>query len=511
MMWTFSSGRRGGGVFVPYLLPGSPAGVWSLRKIVSGYAGKCINVVRSSDSTNTDIGFTATNQIDIAAFQAFGGNSTLFCSKWYDQSGNGMDVSSTQTPPQLLLINGTPYLAFSSQGSGSRLVAASVGTLGLTGDQTISMVTQIDSDISSLPIDCTDTTDGWAFFFNGIGSGTIAPGPNPGQITYWTNPANLPETTFNAINSTPFRMITTKSSGVATIYCNGVSKATASIANNAGSSTPFAIGGAGNFCMDGLIGEVILYNSALSAPNITALDASQASNFPDTGFSTSYNGVASVQFGINEQLSLGNVMEFERTNSWTAWAAIQLYSRSQVASIIYTNVPASGDNSFPGHEIWSDQNGLIRVRIISNIGTNNYLGVIGTTNIVDGKKHMIAYSYDGSSTAAGVKVYIDGVLETTTVEGNSLTSSIIGTGQSFLIGQQQGTVFGLMGTMAHFQMDNVVRSSSYISTIHGGVLPPKDGNTVARLEFTAGSGTTVSDTSGSGFNGTLTSSSMWVT
>ena len=78
----------------PYLLDvytGAQA-AYSLRKLRSNYTGNCIQVRRSSDNATQNIGFV-TNLVDTAAISAFvGPTASGFVTRWYDQSGNGVDL-----------------------------------------------------------------------------------------------------------------------------------------------------------------------------------------------------------------------------------------------------------------------------------------------------------------------------------------------------------------------------------------------------------------------------------
>ena len=118
-----------------------------------------------------------------------------------------------------------------------------------------------------------------------------------------------------------------------------------------------------------MIGEVYVYGSALADADRLAINTSPSAAFANTGFSTPYSGASCVEFGFNEAIVCGDVLAYERTASWTAFAAVQVYAKvSQVGSVFYTNVPNSGTGGpFPGHEMWVDNNGHIRIRIISNI------------------------------------------------------------------------------------------------------------------------------------------------
>jgi hypothetical protein len=65
---------------------------YSLRKLRTAYTGNAIRVRRSSDNTETDIGFVS-NQLDTAAISTFCGAGNGFVTTWYDQSGNNNNAS----------------------------------------------------------------------------------------------------------------------------------------------------------------------------------------------------------------------------------------------------------------------------------------------------------------------------------------------------------------------------------------------------------------------------------
>ena len=497
------------------LFPGSPVGIFSVRKVGTGYAGPCLKVRRTSDSVQQDIGFNpATGFIDMSAAAAFAGSALLYVTKWYDQSGGGLDVAqaSPGAEPLLVSINGRPYLSFQG-GVGSILASAAVGAFALTADHTIGAVTQLNSDLGQVPIGCTDGGAGWAFFYNGVASG---PGPQPGKNVFWT-PGGAVTGTFDMFGKMPTRMVTTRASTALKIYANGTLGGSGTITTVTASTEVLKIGSYAHFGLnyEGLIGEVFVYASALTDPVRLGIDANQALAFPDTTFATPYNGAACVQFGLNEQISFGNILNYERTQPWTAWGAIQMYGVSPPAiagGIVFSNVTAPSDPAFPGYEMWVDKQGFMRVRVINNAATFNMIGMIGAVFLADGKKHMLCATYDGSSLAAGIKLYVDGVQDTGAFsEGSFLTASIIKAGQAMYVGTQQNEgAFNFTGTIGHVQLDNVVRSAAYIAPVKNGVIPPKDANTVWRLLLNEGTGVTVNDTSGGGRNGTLTSGNMWV-
>jgi len=265
-----------------------------------------------------------------------------------------------------------------------------------------------------------------------------------------------------------------------------------------------------------MLSEVYLYSSALSSTVLGQIDTDESVYFSDVGFTTPYaTGCGILQYGINDTLTFGNVLQYDQGQPWTAYGAIQLFGQNNNAEVLFTN--ATNDNRAVCYEFWVDAQGILRVRLIHSYVAAQYLGVFGTWSggsIIDGKKHLIVATYDGTNpaTLASIKMYVDGVAVPITLELNGLGSlSIVDPGQIFTVGTQLPGGPNLRGPLSFFQLEKVARSAAYISNYHDGVLPPNDSvNTVMRLLFTEGSGTSVHDTSTSAFIGTLSTAGMWV-
>lgn len=92
-----------GGGGASYLLDtyGGAAAAYSLRKLSSTYSGNAIRVRRSSDNTETNIGFDGSGNLDESALTSFVGAGDGFVTTWYDQSGNvnhSTQTSATNQP-----------------------------------------------------------------------------------------------------------------------------------------------------------------------------------------------------------------------------------------------------------------------------------------------------------------------------------------------------------------------------------------------------------------------------
>jgi PKD repeat protein len=90
----------------PYLLDiyGNAAAAYSVRKLRSAYAGNCLRVRRSSDNTETDIGFS-NNFLNTSALTTFVGAGNGFVTKWYDQTGSNRDAIQTSAFNQPRIVN----------------------------------------------------------------------------------------------------------------------------------------------------------------------------------------------------------------------------------------------------------------------------------------------------------------------------------------------------------------------------------------------------------------------
>lgn len=80
------------------------AAAYSVRKLRTAYAGSALRVRRSSDNAESDIGFDINGNLDESALTTFVGAGNGFVTTWYDQSGNGRNVtqSTAGNQPQIV-------------------------------------------------------------------------------------------------------------------------------------------------------------------------------------------------------------------------------------------------------------------------------------------------------------------------------------------------------------------------------------------------------------------------
>lgn len=98
------------------------------KKLRNAYTGDCIKVRRESDNATLDIGFDANGDLDTAAIATFCGSSQGTIQVWYDQSGNGFDFNTTNTPQAGGLAE-EPIIYFNYPGTGYAVTTDAAGNI----------------------------------------------------------------------------------------------------------------------------------------------------------------------------------------------------------------------------------------------------------------------------------------------------------------------------------------------------------------------------------------------
>jgi hypothetical protein len=111
--------------------------------------------------------------------------------------------------------------------------------------------------------------------------------------------------------------------------------------------------------------------------------------------------------------------DFERDQSFSYGAWVKL-PRSGLAGSIFARM--DDQHEFRGWDLWIEGNRP--AAHIINKWSDDALKAVANTEIRPGEWHHVFVTYDGSSKAEGIKLYIDGRPQATTVQANSLKNSI---------------------------------------------------------------------------------------
>lgn len=132
---TVMRGGSGGGYTPVFDTYGSPSIGFSMFNLKTG-ATNCLRVRRSSDNTEQDIGFIS-NYLDTASLLSFVGANNGFVVKWYDQSGNGNDLTQTTAGSQPQIVT-----------SGSLITRNGIAIIKATSAQFFNLTTNITGTAS---------------------------------------------------------------------------------------------------------------------------------------------------------------------------------------------------------------------------------------------------------------------------------------------------------------------------------------------------------------------------
>jgi len=148
------------------------AGAYAVRRLSGSYAGACLRVRRSNDNTEQDIGFDAGGNLDEAQLTAFVGANSGFVTTWYDQSGNGRNITQTTSGNQPRIVNsgtvdkegGRPTLIFDGSND-SFLGSTAVDPLFITVVNTINTTAAFKTILGADATDVSPTVRVGSFYF----------------------------------------------------------------------------------------------------------------------------------------------------------------------------------------------------------------------------------------------------------------------------------------------------------------------------------------------------------
>lgn len=499
------------------------AACWGLRKMVAAFAGSAIDVRRVSDNATLTIGFLANGNLDQAAAWTFRGASELRVSKWYDQSGAGLDLTQASAGAQprleLYVFNGKPALWFDTA---SLIFHASNAAFALATDQTVVLVAA-GTGTSTYAVSSIDGAPG---------NGWIVGFQASGKIAYFssTKGSFTSQASGTVQEGYQHSFIVTREAGTASIYIDGTVNGTATGHGNA-SAGAFAISGSpvdSTSKADMLCTEVALFSAAVDTTTKDALAANHLSYFdcktstqsptPSIG-AHAYKFVASSYFDINA----GSTFKWDYTQPWTVEFLVRMRGRSRLKSIaagvsvsmIVGNM-GNSPTAYPGWEVMIDCRGFVFVRLINDYNASAYVGAIGSQNYCDDAWHVGHVTYSGNGLVSGLKFYQDGILDPRVWPEKDLLAagSIVSTNLSS-VGNQVGaiTIDGhyFRGAFNWLDICNVERNATYIDAhkTPATLTPANDANCLVSYAFTEGSGAP-QDGTGHGYHGVVTGSPVWL-
>jgi hypothetical protein len=264
---------------------------YSLRKLKNSYTGSAVQVIKVDNTTTQDIGFDSNGSLDTAALSSFLGGDSGFVSKWYDQSGNGYDLTRGLATTQpfygpiiyssgsTVTINNEPALFYNNVRYGSQ-VELKVSASFAENTFSTFIVTQVSGSTSNNtnqygrfisirgPFQDFESNNSITIFDARVG------GLN-GISIYQAGAARASIGTYNT--TTGFQMLVSaqRSSSAVNIRYNTASLASGSTTTANLSSNTFGVGNNGGYADSGHQGyfqEVIYYKTLQTANSSSIID-----------------------------------------------------------------------------------------------------------------------------------------------------------------------------------------------------------------------------------------------
>lgn len=153
--------------------------------------------------------------------------------------------------------------------------------------------------------------------------------------------------------------------------------------------------------------------------------------------------------GFNESVNHGNAanLNFDKDDPFTLsiWFKLNTGSKNQ-------RLADKSNSSARGYSFFIRSTNRVSFALTSVVTPENQIAINGsTTLVIDGSWHNFTVTYDGSQTAAGTKLYLDGILETPTVLQDNLTTTTQSTGNFH---------FGVRGVDNSLPLDGLLNSGA---------------------------------------------------
>jgi hypothetical protein len=231
------------------------------------------------------------------------------------------------------------------------------------------------------------------------------------------------------------------------------------------------------------------------------------------GVSTAWANVMSVGLdGVDERLfssPAGNAPIYDRLDSFS----VSLWMKSSATGFGCMIGKQLATGTFTGWGIFQNPTvaGEFYVAMFNTLGSNTQAVRTTGGGWNDGAWHHVCLTYDGSSTAAGIKIAVDGADETVSVDSDTLSASIL-TSEAMSFGSRGSTAPNAFynGRLDEVSMFNIELSAAQITELYNSGVPNNvlTHSAVANLDAYyrlgdgsdgVGSSPVVSDLSGNGY------------
>jgi len=184
----------------------------------------------------------------------------------------------------------------------------------------------------------------------------------------------------------------------------------------------------GMWHMDGSLGSISNGATVPDSQTNVAANNGTASNVDTSGMSYAagkFDNAISFD-GTDDYIDVANEsnFDFERTDAFSleAW----IYPASSASGNDTIIGKHDGNPNYRGYILYRNDTDNLYFILRNDNGSGNKIDILSTNNMVTtGSWHHVVVTYDGSSTGAGVLMYVDGTLQTKNIVTDNLTGTIL--------------------------------------------------------------------------------------
>ncbi|MFT4601578.1 MAG: hypothetical protein ACI857_001761, partial [Arenicella sp.] len=207
--------------------------------------------------------------------------------------------------------------------------------------------------------------------------------------------------------------------------------------------------------------------------------------------------------GVDDCVNMGDVaaLNFDQANTFTTEAWIKTPGGGTYMMVVAKQF---NGGTYRGYSMFVSNDGKLNFQLINSNGINNRMWVTSTTaTLLDDAWHHIAVTYDGTSLASGVVMYIDGVASPNIIIADNLTATVVSTA-NFKIGDRSTTALPFTGNIDDVRVWNTTRTPAEILANMSACLTGAELNLLALYDFEDGApSATLTDLTINGFDGSL--------
>lgn len=176
--------------------------------------------------------------------------------------------------------------------------------------------------------------------------------------------------------------------------------------------------------------------------------------------------------GSTQHITMGDpaALQKERNQAFSLFAWVK-FASGHLGVII--GKTGTSNTIARGYDLHLNGDRTFGVNLNNDFVGNNYIGVTTTAAFPVNTWHHVGFTYDGSSTAAGIVIYVNGTTQTNNVLRDTLSATILTTA-TFRIGHRDVAVNPLpfAGLIHDGAIWSSTLSASDVSNIHASHCPP---------------------------------------